>query len=212
MPLLQDLAARRSPELRRLFADPRVELQVGDGRDDLLRADRRYDVVAVDTLRPQAAFSGNLYSTEFYQLVHDRLADDGLLAQWVPTDRTINSVLARASPTSCSSHARLPRLDVLRRRQAPIAVDPASSPAGRAAGRPGDGSGRRAAGRDLGLLPRADPGVRHDGDPVELPPDELVNRDLRPRDEYFLNQPGSVGGRPACVAPWDCTRSRSEPL
>jgi hypothetical protein len=199
VPLLRDLAARRSPELRRLFADPRLDLHIGDGRDDLLRTADRYDVVVVDTLRPQAAFSGNLYSTDFYRLVGDRLGEDGLIAQWVPSDRTVNSVLAVfphvvqfATPGYHGS-----TFFVAGRR--PIAVDRATVLARLGRGRPDDGlPAERRAGLERFFADLVPVCVRRA--PAGPAEDAAVNRDLRPRDEYFLNQPVAVPV-PPCVTP-----------
>jgi spermidine synthase len=198
VPLLRDLAARRSPELRRLFADPRLDLRIGDGRDDLLRATRPYDVVVVDTLRPQAAFSGSLYSAEFYRLVHDRLGPDGLLAQWVPSDRTLNSVLA-VFPHVVQFSTEYHGSTFFVAGKRPIAVDRATL-ASRAAALADPANGlsveQRAAVeryvRDL------EPACRREAERGTALPEHLVNRDLRPRDEYFLNQPTDVGVPGSC--------------
>jgi spermidine synthase len=196
--LLRGLADRRSAELRRLLADPRVEVHIGDGRDDLLRVRDRYDVVVVDTLRPQAAFSGNLYSTEFYRLVHDRLGEHGLLAQWAPTERTLNSVLA-VFPHVVQFRTRYHGSVFFVAGKQPIVVDQAVL-AMRAApvADPGTGlSGEQRASltRDLNALR---PACVHEPGPGVPLADHLVNRDLRPRDEYFLNQPLGVGVPRSC--------------
>jgi spermidine synthase len=82
-----------SPESRRLLADERVDLVVADGRKHLLGTPSdSLDVVVVDTLRPQSGYSGNLYSREFYELVADRLAADGVFTQWLPTGRTLETM------------------------------------------------------------------------------------------------------------------------
>jgi spermidine synthase len=60
--LLKDLGDRRSTELRSFFGDPRLDMQVGDGRDYLLRTKDQLDVVVIDTLRQQSGYSGNVYS------------------------------------------------------------------------------------------------------------------------------------------------------
>ena len=67
-------------------------MKVGDGRDHLLRTDDQFEVVVVDVVRPQAAFSGSLYSVEFYELISEHLAPGGLMAQWTPTPRAMNTV------------------------------------------------------------------------------------------------------------------------
>ena len=64
------LADDGAPDLQRFFGIRRPDdSKVGDGRDHLLRTDEEFDVVVVDVVRPQAAFSGSLYSVEFYELI-----------------------------------------------------------------------------------------------------------------------------------------------
>lgn len=64
--------------------DPRIDLRVADGRHELLRSEERYDVITLEPPPPSAAGVVNLYSRDFYELCRDRLASDGLLAQWWP--------------------------------------------------------------------------------------------------------------------------------
>jgi spermidine synthase len=90
--LVDVLAQRESRPSQTLLRDPRSRLEVGDGRKALLRGKEPLQVVTVDTLRPTSAYSGNLYSVEFYELVKSRLAPDGLFAQWVATGRVLHTV------------------------------------------------------------------------------------------------------------------------
>jgi spermidine synthase/MFS family permease len=199
LPLLRDLGERRSPELKHLFHNPAVDIKVGDGRDFLLRSQDRFDAVVVDTLRPQSAFSGNLYSVEFYELVRDRLTDDGILAQWMPTPRTLNTVLevfpyvvrfhvptyfnsifylASKSPIVVDRDAILERLDH---------VDPAH----------GFSDERLASVREF--FRTVPPDCFYDPAHTYPSTEDLLNRDLYPRDEYFLNQNPTVGYRAECA-------------
>jgi spermidine synthase len=66
-----------------LFARPNVRLRVDDGRNYLSLTDARFDVVTADLIQPIHAGAGNLYSREYFQLVRDALAEDGLALQWV---------------------------------------------------------------------------------------------------------------------------------
>ena len=195
--VIEDLAAGGRAELAQLVADPRVTLTEGDGRDHLLRTDRRYDLVNVDTLRPQSAFSGSLYSVEFYELVQDRLAEGGVLAQWVASPRTANSVtsvfryvlelpvpsygssffLASDEPIAFDRAALLDRFD------GSVAAD-AFPPAQRA--------------RLRDFLATVEPVCAADGAEPGPVPGDAVNLDLEPRDEYFLNQPAEVATRRGC--------------
>ncbi len=77
-----------SPSATQLFADPRLQLHFADGRLALRNSDRRYDVVEADALEPHMAYSGNLYSLEFYQSGARVLKPGGFLCSYVPTART----------------------------------------------------------------------------------------------------------------------------
>jgi spermidine synthase len=70
-----------------LFADRRVEHIVADGRAYLMRSTRRYDIIEADALRPVSAYSGNLYSVEYFTLLKRYLKPNGLAVTWAPTDR-----------------------------------------------------------------------------------------------------------------------------
>ena len=69
-----------------VMSDPRLHLEVTDGRYYLVTARRIYDVISVDLLWPQTAGAGSLYTREFYQLCHRSLRDDGLMAEWLHPD------------------------------------------------------------------------------------------------------------------------------
>ncbi len=99
-PALQRLATRHEfPELGELLDDPRVSLTFDDGRRALSLTNERFDVIEIDALYPWAAWSGNIYSVEFFDLCRRRLAPGGLFLTWAPTDRIRRSV-AEAFPFS----------------------------------------------------------------------------------------------------------------
>jgi predicted membrane-bound spermidine synthase len=70
-----------------LLGDRRVHHVVGDGRAFLSASRDRFDVIEADALRPTSAFSGTLYSQEYFALVKDRLKSGGLAITWAPTRR-----------------------------------------------------------------------------------------------------------------------------
>ncbi|MGQ0732019.1 MAG: fused MFS/spermidine synthase [Acidobacteriota bacterium] len=85
---LRRLAVRHPyPGLVALLADPRVEHLVGDGRAFIRQAGRLFDIIEADALRPGSAYSGNLYSREYFELVLAHLAPGGLAVTWAPTER-----------------------------------------------------------------------------------------------------------------------------
>ena len=64
--------------------DERARFVVGDGRNFLLATDLRFDVIVADIFFPAGAGTGSLYSLEHYRLAAARLADGGLMVQWLP--------------------------------------------------------------------------------------------------------------------------------
>jgi spermidine synthase len=86
--LLQRFAADHDyGPLRSLLADPRLRIVIEDGRRALEMTGARYDVIEADALWPNVAYSGNLYSREFFAMCARRLKPGGLLTTWAPTPR-----------------------------------------------------------------------------------------------------------------------------
>ena len=78
-------AASLFPSNQRVLEDPRVRATVMDGRAFLRRHPAAaYDLVTLEPMPPNFAGTNALYSREFYQLIHSRLSDTGVVAQWVP--------------------------------------------------------------------------------------------------------------------------------
>ena len=77
----------RFPALGQLLAELRIRHHFTDGRTLLRHSADRYDIIEADALRPTSAYSGNLYSVEYFELLRDRLAPDGLAVTWTPTPR-----------------------------------------------------------------------------------------------------------------------------
>jgi spermidine synthase len=62
--------------------DPRFRLVVGDGRNHLLSARGRYDVVISEPSNPWITGVSNLFTREFLETARDRLAEGGVFGQW----------------------------------------------------------------------------------------------------------------------------------
>lgn len=77
-------AAELFPENYKAAHDPRLQLRIRDGRQELLRSAERYDLITLEPPPPSAQGVANLYSTDFYRLANSRLETDGLFAQWLP--------------------------------------------------------------------------------------------------------------------------------
>jgi spermidine synthase len=69
----------------RVVAAPNVDIHEDDGRNYLLLANQKYDVIMADAIRPRAAGSGALYSDEYYRLARHALDDGGVMVQWIDT-------------------------------------------------------------------------------------------------------------------------------
>jgi spermidine synthase len=94
--LLEEVAAAPDPPIKlgRLLTDPRIEVRVADGRNAIDRGDAVWDVIEMDALYPNAAYSGNLYSADFYARCARKLRPGGLMCTWAPTGRVRDSFLA----------------------------------------------------------------------------------------------------------------------
>lgn len=78
---------QRYPGLMTILGDPRIVHVFGDGRLHIQRSGRRYDIIEADALRPTSAFSGNLYSDAYFELLREHLMPGGLAVTWAPTPR-----------------------------------------------------------------------------------------------------------------------------
>jgi spermidine synthase len=186
--LLHGLADDGRVDFQRMFADPRYDARTGDGRKFLLAEDDRYDVITVDTLRPTAAFSGSLYSKEFYELVADRLDDDGILAQWIPSGRVPNTVATVFPYVVALSVPSYQDSSFLLASDRPLEAT-AALVAERFAGVSAESFTPEQRASLEGVFAEAVRRCIADGTRATGLPGDSVNLDLRPRDEYFMNNP-----------------------
>jgi spermidine synthase len=174
---LRRLAAEHDlKDVRNFLQDPRIKIVIDDGRNSIDHGDALYDIIEADATWPSVAYSGNLYSVEFFRQCARKLKRGGLICTWAPTDRIYKSF------TTAMPHViGLGDKQVLLGSNEPLEVD---LPAWRA--RLADPAvvaylGREGAGNVGWLLELLRPlhrtGRRHRE--VEL------NRDLFPRDEFL---------------------------
>ena len=74
----------------RILNDKRVNMILKDGRYTLYNSSKKYDVIEADALRPKSAYSGNLYSEDYFKLLKSKLKKGGIAISWVPTERIRN--------------------------------------------------------------------------------------------------------------------------
>jgi hypothetical protein len=91
---LKELAARLPyPPLHALLDDSRIQWVFTDGRAHILHSQNQFDVIEADALRPNSAYSGNLYSWEYFQMLKAQLKPGGFAVTWAPTSRVFMSFL-----------------------------------------------------------------------------------------------------------------------
>ena len=185
--LLRDLADQGRVEFTRMLDDPRYIQGVGDGRKFLLERDDKFDIITVDTLRSTSAFSGSLYSREFYELVASHLSDDGIVAQWVPTPRVANTA-AQVFPYMTAF-----RVDnynfgsvFFLGSNSPVVLDRAAMVERFTRAAPGSYTPEQRS-RLEAFLASAETFCYTNGSVLTGVPSDQENLDLRPRDEYFIN-------------------------
>lgn len=187
--LIATLAERGSKTSRSLLADPRINLATADGRRWLLSRPEPYDVIVVDVVRPSSAYSGNLYSVEFYELIASRLSEDGVFVQWIPTERVLNGIrrvfqhvaigevpdyFASRFIVASKQPLRL-HAPTLRERLAGVDMKGSFNPEQER--------------RLVEFFERAKLQRLWERRKVLALPEQHFNNDLHPRDEYFLNDP-----------------------
>ncbi len=68
---------------RQALGDPRVVTRLNDGRNLLLVERKSFDLITIELSSVWFAGAATLYSEDFYRLVRERLAEGGVLQQWV---------------------------------------------------------------------------------------------------------------------------------
>jgi spermidine synthase len=71
-------------ENRGVLDYPGLKITIEDGRNYLLRSAEHFDIITADATHPVNSSSWALFTQEFYRLVRQRLAGDGVFIQWLP--------------------------------------------------------------------------------------------------------------------------------
>jgi spermidine synthase len=154
-----------------LLQDPRVLLRLEDGRHALAAEGASYDLIEADAIWPESAYSGNLYSEEFFAGCARRLREGGVMCTWAPTPR-VHATFARVFPHVLAAGGGV----ALVGSREPLDLDVPAWTARLEAATAYLGPGRaRAVEAWLRGCARAG-----------APPDLAPNRDLFPRDEFAI--------------------------
>jgi spermidine synthase len=93
------------------LGDPRTHVVLDDARVYLTHTDKTYDVITSEPSNPWMAGMSNLFTTDFYGIVRERLSPNGVFGQWIQTyelsEETFKVILA-------SIHDVFPHLVVFR--------------------------------------------------------------------------------------------------
>lgn len=166
----------KRPEYSRLFDNHRARVIIDDGRRYLLHQKGRYDVIVSDPTLTWWACGVCLYTQEFYRLLHSRLNPGGLVAQWIPTERTV-ATAASVFPHAVAFHGPGFVGGIMLLSDRPIAFD----------------LDKALARLNLARLQPAErllvENMLSNAQIRTISPSEIpVNRDLFPWDEYDLNR------------------------
>ena len=85
------------------LGDPRTHLFIEDARTFLYRTPHKYDVIVSEPSNPWIAGIANLFTSDFFEQIKTRLADDGVLVQWFHTYESSDSVVSLILRTVAAS-------------------------------------------------------------------------------------------------------------
>ncbi len=104
-PAIVNVARLSAPFNGAVLDNPKVGIRFGDARELLALTDRRYDIVFSEPSNPYRAGVASLFTVEYYRMVQEHLAKDGLFLQWVQgyettytTVRVLAATLAQVFP------------------------------------------------------------------------------------------------------------------
>jgi spermidine synthase len=89
---------RQVSEIRNILSDPRLDIVIDDGRRYLLTSDERFDLVMMDPLRTTTAYSNNLFSRQFSELVGRHLTPEGVFLIWMDETEVVPRTVRAAFP------------------------------------------------------------------------------------------------------------------
>ncbi len=96
-----------SPVNQNCLENPKVNPIIGDAREILLVKGEKYDLIASEPSNPHRAGVANLYTRAFYGAVSDRLAEDGIFAQWLQAYEIDNETVSLIVTTLSSVFPRV---------------------------------------------------------------------------------------------------------
>jgi len=67
-----------------VMSNPRLRIVQNDGRNYLMTSKEKFDVITSDPIHPSWRGSGYLYTSEYFRIAADHLAEGGIMSHWLP--------------------------------------------------------------------------------------------------------------------------------
>ena len=97
-PGILEVARRCAAVNHDVLDNPKVHVFIGDGRELLLGAHERYDLIVSEPSNPYRAGIASMYTQDFYRGVRNKLSPGGLFVQWMQSyevdQQTVRTVYA----------------------------------------------------------------------------------------------------------------------
>lgn len=81
-PAIVEVQSYFGPYTEQVLKNPKLDLEVNDGRTFILGAPEKFDLIISQPSNPWIAGIGNLYTEDFYRACVERLQPGGLMCQW----------------------------------------------------------------------------------------------------------------------------------
>jgi len=81
-----------------IFDNPNLKLITDDGRRFLLREQQKFDFIAMDPLRTTTAYSNNIYSQEFFELISQHMSSKGVFLIWMDEHHVLPKTVSSVFP------------------------------------------------------------------------------------------------------------------
>ena len=176
--VIHDYAEAKAGSVPNALLDPRVDMTIADGRHQLLISLEEYDVIVAEAIVPESAHSGLLFSVEFFHELREHLKPGGIVVEWAPTQRTVNTFRHAFPYVTRTGNALIGSLE-------PVEFSlERFEQAMRTTAHPQMVAGGWTPDDVLAWLAKSPVETWTPADP---PAEEDINTDLFPKDEYFLN-------------------------
>ncbi|HEX7191420.1 MAG TPA: fused MFS/spermidine synthase [Thermoanaerobaculia bacterium] len=82
--VLQVSGSRLTAVNHGVLHDPRVHVEINDGRNFVLGTRDKFDVILSDSIHPRYAGNGSLYTRDYFEICRRHLTGAGVMSMWLP--------------------------------------------------------------------------------------------------------------------------------